>query len=119
MKKHLLFICTANLCRSPLAASLFDNSDIYEAKSAGTDVKPEYINSVQINQDLINWADEIFVMSEKEDHHLSYIKENLDISNKKVTVLDISNVYNTSVSEERDLLIKILKDKLSLYLNNS
>ena len=119
MKKHLLFICTANLCRSPLAASLFDNSEIYEAKSAGTDVKPEYINSVQINQELLDWADEIFVMSEKEDHHLSYIKENFVLNNKKVTVLDISNVYNTAVTEERDFIIKILKDKLSSYLNNA
>jgi len=35
MKKHLLFVCSSAIDRSPAAAELFENSSKYEAKYAG------------------------------------------------------------------------------------
>jgi predicted protein tyrosine phosphatase len=75
MKRHVLFICSGNCNRSPTAESLFLNSRFYEAKSGGTDR-----NAVaRISQDLIDWADLVFVMSEKEDGHLTFIKSNFSL----------------------------------------
>jgi predicted protein tyrosine phosphatase/diadenosine tetraphosphate (Ap4A) HIT family hydrolase len=119
IKTHLLFICTANVCRSPLAAAMFNNSPVYEAKSAGTHIQNEYHDSVSVNQELIDWADEILVMSESEDHHLSYLKENFSIVDKKITVLDIPNIFDVSIPQQKEELTKILKEKLGTYLNDT
>jgi len=119
VKKHLLFICTANVCRSPTAASLFHNSQSYEAKSAGTHLVPGYENAILVDKNMIDWADEIFVMSEKEDHHLSYLKSHFSLHNKKMHILDIPNVYDTSITQEKTELIHILRHKLSPYLLSS
>ena len=116
VKKHLLFICTANVCRSPTAASLFQNSDTFEAKSAGTHLVSGYENAILVDKNMIDWADEIFVMSEKEDHHLSYLKSHFSLHNKKMHILDIPNVYNTSIPQEKTELVRIPRHKLSSYL---
>ena len=60
MKKHLLFICSSNLDRSPAAEELFKDSDKYESKSAGVGPFAEK----KVDQDLVEWADIIFVMDE-------------------------------------------------------
>ena len=116
VKKHLLFICTANVCRSPTAASLFQNSETFEAKSAGTHIVSGHPEAVLVDEKLISWADEIFVMSEKEDHHLSYLKSHFSLHNKKIHILDIPNIYDTSFPEQKEKLIRILCHKLSSYL---
>lgn len=104
MKKKLLFICSGNLDRSPTAEKLFRNSEIYEAKSAGT--HPDAI--IKVSQNLIDWADVVFVMSEREDGHLTFLKQNFNIKEKKIFDLDISDVYDRDDPE----LIKLIADKL-------
>lgn len=94
--------------RSPTAESLFEHSKDYEAKSAG--IHPHAVRKV--NQELINWADIIFVMSEKHDGHLSFLKQNFDLSGKKVYDLDIPDVYKKGDSD----LVKLLKKKIFRYL---
>lgn len=116
-KKHLLFICTANICRSPTAASLFDDSEIYEAKSAGIKLENGYPNSVLVTQDLIDWADEVIAMSETEDKYLTFLRQNFSLKNKKVNVLEIPNKFDIFISEQKEELIKILTNKLKTYLN--
>lgn len=108
MKKKLLFICSANYDRSPTAEMLFKDSEKYEAKSAG--ILPNAIKNV--DKEMINWADIIFVISEKEDGHYTYLRDRFNLNNKEIHDLDIPNIF---IREDPEL-IKLLKIKLSKYL---
>ena len=51
--KHLLFICSSAIDRSPVAAELFENNRKYEAKYAG-------LNSwarIPLTKAAVDWAD--------------------------------------------------------------
>ena len=110
MKKKLLFICTNNVYRSPTAEELFKDSEQYEAKSAGT-----YPTAAKrVTQELVDWADIIFVMSENEEGHLTFLKNNFTIEGKVVYDLDIPDIYERNNPE----LIKLLKTKLKPILKN-
>ena len=104
MKHHLLFICSGNLNRSPTAESLFSDSKYYESKPAGTDEHAV----VRVSQDLIDWADIVFVMSEKDDGHLAFIANNFSLKNKPVCDLDVSDDYDRDDPE----LISLLRRKI-------
>ncbi len=107
-KTKLLFICTGNHDRSPTAEDLFRNSKDYEAKSSGTHgwaVKT-------VTQELIDWADKIFVMSELEDRHLTFLETHFNIKGKAVYDLDIPDRYERGSQE----LINLLASRLSKYL---
>jgi predicted protein tyrosine phosphatase len=108
MKRHLLFICSGNCNRSPTAESLFLNSRLYEAKSGGTDQNAV----VRISQDLIDWADLVFVMSEKEDGHLTFIESNFSLKDTLVCDLDISDNYDRDDPE----LVGLLRKKVEEFL---
>lgn len=110
MKKttKLLFVCSSNLDRSPLAESLFANTERYEAKSCG--IFP-HANTV-ISKEAILWADIIFCM---QDVHRDFIVQNFpeeSAKGKKITVLDISNTYCRYDPE----LLSIMKEKLQMRL---
>lgn len=107
-KIKLLFICSANIDRSPTAEALFKNSDKYEAKSAGT--LDMAINHV--NQDLITWADIIFAINERDDKHLTYLKDEYNVAGKKIYDLDIPNIYKRG----DPLLINLLKEKIAEFI---
>lgn len=109
MKTKLLFICSGNYDRSPTAEMLFRDSDKYEVKSAG--ILPDAVK--HITQKMIDWADIIFVMSEKEDKHYTYLRDRFNLNNKKIHDLDIPNIYTRG---DRDL-IRLFKTKLSKYLD--
>jgi predicted protein tyrosine phosphatase len=108
MKRHLLFICSGNINRSPTAESLFLNSRFYEAKSGGTDQDAV----VRVSQDLIDWADVVFVMSEKEDGHLTFIEKNFSVKGKLVCDLDIPDNYDRNDPE----LIGLLRKKIEEFM---
>ena len=108
MKRHLLFICSGNVNRSPTAESLFLNSSIYEAKSGGTDQNAV----VRVSQALIDWADVVFVMSEKEDGHLTFIENNFSVKDKLVCDLDIPDNYDRDDPE----LIGLLRKKIEEFM---
>ncbi len=106
-KLKLLFICTANVQRSPTAEDLFEEFEDIEAKSAGT-----HLFAIErVRQHMVDWADKIFVMSEKEDKHISFLKKHFDLTGKEVYDLNISDKYGRNDPK----LIKILKNKLSKY----
>ena len=65
-REQLLFLCSRNQWRSPTAAVLFKDNDLYVARSAGTSDSAR----IKITAGLINWADRIFVM---EKRHLAII----------------------------------------------
>ncbi|OGY89898.1 MAG: hypothetical protein A3B30_03165 [Candidatus Komeilibacteria bacterium RIFCSPLOWO2_01_FULL_52_15] len=110
MKKHLLFVCSGNLDRSPTAEALFSDSKQYMARSAGT--HEEAVR--RINQELIDWADSIFVMSEKEDGHLTFLKTHLDLKGRSVYDLDVPDRWDRDDPELIQLLIKKLRAYLTL-----
>lgn len=68
-----------------------------------------------MSQDLIDWSDIIFVMSEKEDGHLTSLKNNFNLDGKEVYDLDVSDIYDEKDPE----LASILRKKLSHYLKDS
>ena len=63
-----------------------------------------------ITQELVDWADWIFLMDEKDDAHLSRLRLLFKSEGKNIVVLEISDVYGRS----DEILIGILKHKLSL-----
>jgi predicted protein tyrosine phosphatase len=106
-REQLLFVCSRNQWRSPTAAALFDDSEGYTARSAGTSASAR----IKITPGLINWADRIFVM---EKRHAAIIDRNYSdlLTDKLVIVLHISDDYQYMDPE----LIEILESRLAEYL---
>lgn len=109
IKPKLLFICTANLNRSRTAEDLLNNSDKYEVQSAG--FRMIQGSGQLVTQELVNWADRIFLMNEMLDAHLTLLRSNFYINGKDVVVLDVEDRYNRG----NEVLIRILRRKLSSY----
>jgi len=106
MVNKILFVCTANIDRSPTAEDLLKGKDGFEVISVGTWAKARK----SISENLIDWADLILVMEERHKEAVLTLKPE---SEKKIIVLDIPDVYLRD-----DLkLVKLLKTKLSYYLN--
>ena len=107
--KKLLFICTSNIKRSVTAERLFCNCSGIETKSAGT----YKLATIRVNQELVDWADMIFVMAEEQEGHLSYMKDNFNMGEKPIYDLAISDVYAT---DDKDLKVELIK-KVSKYID--
>jgi predicted protein tyrosine phosphatase len=115
-REQLLFVCSRNQWRSPTAAALFKNSQLYVAKSAGTSDKAR----IKLTANLINWADKIFVM---EKRHAAIIRQNYpdlivdrsrSVSGRdSIIILHISDDYQYMDPE----LIEILESRLAEYLD--
>jgi predicted protein tyrosine phosphatase len=107
-REQLLFVCSRNQWRSPTAATLFENSDRYVAKSAGTSDKAR----IKITAGMINWADKIFVM---EKRHAAIIQQKYpdNIKDRSIITLHISDDYQYMDPE----LIDILESRLAEYLD--
>jgi predicted protein tyrosine phosphatase len=108
-KPKVLFVCSANLQRSPTAEQVFGNlSDEWQTKSAGI-LPSSGRNSV--SQKLIDWADLILVM---EAEHAEHIQTNYNSNPDKIKVLNIPDVYVRNDPE----LIQELKKKVLPILGN-
>jgi len=106
MANKVLFVCTANIDRSPTAEDLLKGKDGFEVISAGT-----WANAQKsISENLIDWADLILVMEERHKEAVLTLKPEFE---KKIIVLDIPDIYLRDDSK----LVKLLKTKLSYYLN--
>ena len=105
--ERLLFICTHNLSRSFTAELLLRDEPGYEVRSAGTfrDAR------VCVTEDLVLWADRIFVM---EDHHAESLRERFPaaVAEKAIICLEIPDVYQPLAEE----LFEILVDRLAPHL---
>jgi predicted protein tyrosine phosphatase len=107
-REQLLFVCSRNQWRSPTAADLFKNSQLYVAKSAGTSDKAR----IKLTANLINWADQIFVM---EKRHAAIIRQSYSdlVIDRSIITLHISDDYQYMDPE----LIEILESRLAEYLD--
>lgn len=104
MYHKLLFICSANLQRSPTAEVIF--KDKYITKSAGIDIN----SPVRLSRELLVWADIVFVM---EDWHLDEIKKRYPDIHKRIICLNIPDRYFKMDKE----LIRLLREKVKEYLD--
>jgi predicted protein tyrosine phosphatase len=110
MERKVLFVCAANLQRSPTAENLFQNwMGRWEAKSAGTNPVP---GGVLLTQGLIDWADLILVM---EAVHAYYLKSHFRCDPSKLRILGIRDRYFRDDPE----LIQQLKEKVVPILDES
>jgi len=110
--KNILFVCTGNICRSPMAKAIFEDMVVKspELRSAGTAVKSAGTLNMEhheasdkaiqvmkerglditshrsryIDQDLVGWSDIILVM---EDDHREYILDQFTHAQNKVQML--------------------------------
>ena len=86
--KKLLFICGKNRLRSPTAEAVFSQYEGLEVESAGVDREAE----VALCNEIIEWADIIFVM---EKAHRSKLSKKFQpyLNGKRVVCLDIPDEY--------------------------
>ena len=61
---------------------------------------------------MIDWADVVFVMSEKEDGHLTFIRNRFRVKDKLVCDLDIPDNYDRDDPE----LIGLLRKKIEEFM---
>lgn len=103
---RLLFICSKNQWRSPTSEKLFKNHPVHQSRSAGTSAKAR----IKVNNQLIAWADVIFVM-ERKHHDLLKDRYATALNGKKMIVLNIEDRYPFDDPE----LIGILNIALAEY----
>lgn len=107
MVRRLLFVCARNVDRSLTAEEMFRAVEDIEVKSAGT----SYGATVPITKELVQWADQIFVMEAK--HEKKILK--IDCSaRQKIHVLSIPDKFYKNQPELRTLLQQKLRSYLDL-----
>ncbi len=94
--RKVLFVCTANVSRSPTAEDLFQGwKGVWEAKSAGITPDPR---GRLLTQELIDWADLIIVM---EPTHGEYITSHFQCSPDKIRILNIADRYTETTQNSK------------------
>jgi len=108
LRHHVLFVCTANIQRSPTAENLFQGwHDRWEAKSAGILPDPE---GTLLTQELIDWADLVLVM---ETIHAYHTNAHFNCNPNKLRILGIRDRYFRDDPE----LIQELTEKVTPILD--
>tara|TARA_R110001583_G_scaffold1444_5_gene11462 strand:- start:1679 stop:2005 length:327 start_codon:yes stop_codon:yes gene_type:complete len=104
-----LFICSANKQRSKTAEDYFaEKCPEHNFKSAGTNRKIcRKEGTTELTEDLLEWADRIFVMEKK---HFGQIQKHTGSTYySKIEVLNIRDIYKYYDAD----LIAILEEKVS------
>ena len=108
MRERILFVCTANVDRSPTAEGLYRDDDRYEVRSAG--LAP--FATVPVTRDLLLWADRVFVMNEKEDQHQTLIRIRFPEVQRPIVDLDVEDRWRRGDPE----LVRLLRRRLRPHL---
>ncbi len=102
----LLFICNANMSRSPTGEEIFKEE--HETKSAGL-----LSRGNPVTEELLEWADKIFIV---EEWQVQELKNRFPgVNHKKIINLDIPNDYFYMQPELQDLI----RRKAKPYLNTT
>jgi predicted protein tyrosine phosphatase len=104
---NLLFVCRYNEMRSCTGETIYAAKG-YNVRSAGT----EKWAKVPLSNEIILWAEMIFVMEEKQKVIIN-TEFGDSAKDKKIFVLDIPDHYYYMESE----LVKLIKYKVTPYLN--
>lgn len=102
-----MFVCSHNKWRSLTAEKIYEKSERYEVRSAGTDPGAR----IRVTAGHIGWADVIFVMEKKHSQLLQSKYSDL-LNRKKMICLHISDSYEFMDAE----LIDLLRMRLSEYI---
>lgn len=108
MAERILFVCTANLDRSPTAEDLYRDDPRYDVRSAGTAL----FAATPLTRDLMLWADRVFVMNEKTDRHYTMIKVRFPEVSRPIVDLDVEDRWRRGHPE----LIRVILKKLEPHL---
>jgi predicted protein tyrosine phosphatase len=100
----VLFVCSANLDRSPTAENLFKGRAGLEVKSAGTSKTAMH----PLTQEMIKWADKIYVMEPKLSQKV--IRKDSSAMGK-LSILYIPDVYFRNNKELKKLLLDELASR--------
>jgi len=97
--RRVLFVCGKNRRRSPTAEAIFSGLPDIEVSSAGTAADAD----CPVSGDLIEWADDIFVM---ESRHARQLRKQFGpaLGGKRLVSLDIPDRYTLMQPELIDLL---------------
>jgi protein-tyrosine phosphatase len=106
--QKILFVCTGNIDRSRTAEDLYRLDPRYEVRSAGT----APFAQEPVNRELLRWADQVFVMCEREDRHRTLLKLRFPEIELSVVDLDIEDRWRRGDPE----LVKRLLKKLAAHL---
>lgn len=107
--RRLLFVCRHNRRRSATAERVFCKRADVEVRSAGTDVNA----LVRVNENMLDWADVIFVMDEDQSDWLqSSFSDHPAL--RKVVCLDIPDDFRFLQPE----LIQLLEERVASHLQN-
>ncbi|HEY3119514.1 MAG TPA: phosphotyrosine protein phosphatase [Vicinamibacteria bacterium] len=107
-RQRVLFLCTANVDRSPTAEDLYREDSRYEVRSAG--IAP-FARREVTREDLL-WADRIFVMSEREDRHRTLLEIRFPGLDRPVVDLDVEDRWSRGHPE----LVRRLLESLAPHL---
>ena len=105
---NVLFVCSRNQWRSRTAETVFKDSKHHVVESAGT----ENGARIKVSEELIEWADIIFVMEKRHKERLQQ-KFDQSLDEKKIITLDIHDNYRYMDEE----LIETLKTSVTPYLD--
>jgi len=105
----ILFVCSANIDRSPTAERIYSGRNDLEVKSAGV----SSYAMTPISLELIQWADIILCMEKKHKHKIK--KKFPDIAaNKIIDSLDVPDIYGFMNIN----LVNMIKEKTDAWLHN-
>ena len=107
-RERILFVCTANVDRSPTAEFLYLGDPRYEVHSAGT--APFATNP--ITREMLVWADRVFVMNEREDRHRTLLRMRFPDVNRPLVDLDIEDRWRRGDPVLVDRLLRALQPHL-------
>jgi predicted protein tyrosine phosphatase len=102
VREHILFVCTANVDRSRTAEDLYREDPRYEVRSAGT----APFAKTPLTRELMEWADRVFVMSEREDRHQTQIKLRFPSTDRPVIDLDVEDRW---IRGDPELVRRVLR----------
>ena len=98
-KTKILFVCYANIDRSPTAELMYANHPDLETKSAGI---ASYA-TVPVSAELVNWADVILTMDEEQKQFIKKMFPDI-ISNKTIDSLGIINIFTRMHPKLQDMI---------------
>ena len=104
--KNILFVCNMNWHRSKTAEKVFSDDPRFHVKSAGIAKAAD----TPLTQEVIDWADWIFVMEEKQKNYIkTHFKRN--DYDKTLFSLNIEDIYRYMDPE----LMRILQKKINIF----
>ena len=106
--ERILFVCTANLDRSPTAEQLYACDPRYEVRSAGTAL----FAAQSLSRELLLWADRVFVMNERHDQHRTLLRVRFPDVQRPVVDLDVEDRWRRGHPE----LVHLLLSRLAPHL---